>query len=155
MPWEEGICANLGQQNKLLRQCMNMKCYAVHTDTQADGALHSFASSDVTSLVLHLIGRRQQPRPGFDIFRGIFWADRSFSNKSSAWRTSNLGFHHLWIKNRINKRDRKKNFDSKFKLSFASKTSCAHVILCGQVVWEAILLTYANHIIHTIGIVLF
>lgn len=116
--------------------------------------LASFASSDVTSPVLHLIGRQQQPRPEIRHFPWNILSRQIFFQQKQ-WRTSNLGFHHLWIKNRINKRDRKKNFDSIFKLSFASKTLCAHVILCGQVVWEAILLTYANHIIHIIGIVLF
>lgn len=116
--------------------------------------LASFASSDVTSPVLHLIGRQQQPRPEIRHFSWNILSRQIFFQQKQ-WRTSNLGFHHLWIKNRINKRDRKKNFDSIFKLSFASKTLCAHVILCGQVVWEAILLTYANHIIHIIGIVLF
>ena len=116
--------------------------------------LASFASSDVTSPVLHLIGRQQQPRPEIRHFPWNILSRQIFFQQKQ-WRTSNLRFHHLWIKNRINKRDRKKNFDSKFKLSFASKTLCAHVILCGQVVWEATLLTYANHIIHIIGIVLF
>lgn len=38
MPWKEGICTNRGQQNKLLRQCMNIKCYMQnHIDTPADG----------------------------------------------------------------------------------------------------------------------
>ena len=81
--------------------------------------LASFASSDVTSPVLHLIGCWQQPRPEIRHFPWNILSRQIFFQQKQ-WRTSNLGFHHLWIKNRINKRDRKKNFDSKFKLSFAS-----------------------------------